>query len=137
MPPFQTDATFETLIFSVTFDAAKIGTAENPIRTLPSVLEVEQGDHIIRFDLGTVNSKPGEEAVFYIQEPIEWFFEDQPINRPPEFSNPAVEVPGTLLATLDSNQDPKGRLYGLKINLMFDGQLYTSKDPTILNLPPT
>jgi len=121
---------------AVAFDASQTGSGQKPFTINPDFIRIANRLADIVLNLTTVNGG-GLQATFDEANPVQWYQDGKPIGRPIAFSDPKLDNGDLRLKFSDVNNTTQEMEYGFTVTVDYNGQTYTSPDPTILNLPPT
>ncbi len=117
-------------IFTVAFDTMT-KTISFPDASFAS--HVPQGVHSITF---TLNSSAVAAGVVFPSAPVQWLEENgQPTENPAGFL--LLRNGPDHIALWDFNAVKSATSYYFRLIVFYDGQFYSSSDPTIINDPPT
>ncbi len=122
--------------FEITFDASQAKPGQDPFTIAPETLEIPQGLHKIEFFVTTVNGD-GLTAVFNRSLPLLWFVGGVEVSEPIGFTWPEFQDGDTRMVIYDANFSGDLTTYGLEVNVVYGLQVFTSPDPSIVNLPPS
>jgi hypothetical protein len=119
-------ATFRLI---VNFDTTKPTPVwVTPPTSLP--VNTPEGLNLITFTLNDASNSGAE----FPTNPIQWLMDDEPVALPPWFAMHRRDA--GYFSLWDFNSAPKRTPHKFEVSVFYNGQTFSTQDPTIINEPP-